>query len=249
MKDNDPNREAAYNGYDVMTYQRFRRSLIGEARFHLHDELRAFVDSLIRHARDSGSRALSTDQDFFRARRLDAEQVAAKTTFPLSKMGAPPSRRASAGRVNAAGIPYLYLAECRETAVAEVRPWLKAGVAVARFKLAKEARVVDFCQEPQRSPRNGLAPEILDSWVELIGRSFAWPLRPDDELSYVPSQFLSESFKLAGFDGIRYPSAMRKEGVNVVLFDSESAKAESSEVLGISEVAYETQVLDGYKPA
>ena len=38
------------------------------------------------------------------------------------------------GRANPRGIPYLYLASTRETALAEVRPWIGSLISVAQFR-------------------------------------------------------------------------------------------------------------------
>lgn len=43
--------------------------------------------------------------------------------------------RAYEGRVNAKGIPCLYLATTREVAMSEVRPWIGSILSVARFSL------------------------------------------------------------------------------------------------------------------
>jgi hypothetical protein len=40
--------------------------------------------------------------------------------------------RAKEGRANPKGIPYLYLASIRETALAEVRPWIGSRISVAQ---------------------------------------------------------------------------------------------------------------------
>jgi hypothetical protein len=47
------------------------------------------------------------------------------------------------GRVNPKGISCFYGATTRETAMAEVRPWMGSLISVGRFKVLRDARMVD----------------------------------------------------------------------------------------------------------
>ena len=58
----------------------------------------------------------------------------------------PPRGSAYEGRVNPRGIPCLYAASNKETAVAEVRPWLGALVSVAQMEVRRDLRLVN-CSE------------------------------------------------------------------------------------------------------
>src|ERR1035437_7395587 len=58
----------------------------------------------------------------------------------------PLTRTAHEGRVNPRGIPCLYAANNKETAVAEVRPWLGALVYVAQLSPTRTLRLVN-CSE------------------------------------------------------------------------------------------------------
>ncbi len=51
--------------------------------------------------------------------------------------------QASEGRANPKGIPYLYLATHRDTALAEVRPWIRSLFSVAQFKIVRDLVVVN----------------------------------------------------------------------------------------------------------
>jgi len=51
--------------------------------------------------------------------------------------------RAREGRANPKGIPYLYLATHRDTAVAEVRPWKGGAVSVGQFKIMRDLKLVN----------------------------------------------------------------------------------------------------------
>jgi hypothetical protein len=56
-----------------------------------------------------------------------------------------------------------------------------------------------------------------------IDDAFSRPVVPTDEASdYVPTQVLAEFFKVNGFDGLAYRSALG-DGHNIVLFDPDMA--------------------------
>lgn len=145
------------------------------------------------------------------------------------QMGPPPSDRAAAGRMNPAGISYLYLAFELETALAEVLDGPPCGAAIAQFGAQREMFVLNLTSLPQlpsifdnsdREQREGLM--FLKQFVVEISK----PVRKDgrEHVEYVPSQVVSEYFALVfrtngqPLDGIVYPSAVRPGGKNLVLF-------------------------------
>jgi hypothetical protein len=75
---------------------------------------------------------------------------------------------------------------------------------------------------------------------ELLTR-FAWTLakpleRDDNALDYIPSQRLSEFARDVGFNGIRYPSAMRRGGTNTVFFDPAGCEIGESTLVKVTNV-------------
>jgi len=73
---------------------------------------------------------------------------------------------------------------------------------------------------------NPFTEESLAWYVEfnqLLGRfaeALSTPLaRSDDIADYRPSQKLCEYVEKLGYDGVRYPSALAENGVNIVFFD------------------------------
>lgn len=134
--------------------------------------------------------------------------------------------RASEGRANPKGIPYLYLATHQETAVAEVRPWIGSFVSLAQFKLNRTIRVVNCVSEHRSSFLYSLVPdpEVREQVVwQDIDRAFSRPVTPTDNTAdYVPTQAVAEFFREKGLDGIAYGSALGP-GHNLVLFDIDAA--------------------------
>jgi len=130
---------------------------------------------------------------------------------------------ASEGRANPKGIPYVYLATDRDTALGEVRPWVGSLISVGAFKTLRELKVVNCAVHKKPNTRILLkepppAERELLVWAD-IDRAFSEPVTPNDKTAdYVPTQIIAELFKVAGFDGVAYNSAFGK-GVNVALFD------------------------------
>ena len=146
--------------------------------------------------------------------------------LPPERMN-PLPRAATEGRANPKGIPYLYLSTDKETAMAEVRPWVGSYISIAQFKTLRDLTIVDcsenragrtvYLEEPDPEERARAV------WLD-IDRAFAKPINPSDQTAdYVPTQIISELFKNNGFDGIAYTSALG-EGANIALFDLAAAE-------------------------
>jgi len=161
--------------------------------------------------------------------RVREREDGAEWELDLSQMGAPPAARASAGRMNPAGISYLYLAFEQQTALAEVLERPPCGAAIAQFDAQRDLAILDLTDLPPlpsifddscRDQREGLL--FLSRFVVEISK----PVKKDgrEHVEYVPSQVVSEYFALSfqvngqPLDGIAYPSAVRPGGRNLVLF-------------------------------
>jgi len=58
-------------------------------------------------------------------------------------------------------------------------------------------------------------------------------------LKYVPTQYLSEKLKTAGYDGIAFKSSLSQDGYNIALFDHHKAKCVGCRMFEIKQVKYE----------
>lgn len=130
--------------------------------------------------------------------------------------------RATEGRANPKGIPYLYSATTRVVAIAEVRPWIGSLISVAEFKTTRALKVLD-CTAQGRNTRAHFcepSPEVRERCVwKDINYAFAKPVTPSDDVAdYAPTQIIAELFRAANLDGIAYRSSLG-EGNNMVLFD------------------------------
>jgi hypothetical protein len=153
--------------------------------------------------------------------------------------------RAREGRVNPKGIPCLYLAIRKETAMSEVRPWLRSAISLAQFKILRDVTIVNcFTKEKARrlfmegTPREDWDKSV---WEDIDG-AFAEPISQDDEAEYrahyAPTQIIAEFLKAQGLDGIAYRSAFG-EGYNIALFDVDAADLVNCTVYDVRKITFD----------
>ena len=172
-------------------------------------------------------RTLKPKLTLYRARHI--KNGAAYTSF--EDLGPPPKGAAKAGRMNAAGIPYFYLAKERSTAIGEVTSNPPGKLAIGSFKLNRAIPVLDLTSLPE--PPSIFDDDAYDQRQSILFlRDFvqriASPIRKDgrEHVEFVPSQVVSEYFSemFASPDGdgriggMVYPSTVLPPGQNVVLF-------------------------------
>lgn len=170
--------------------------------------------------------------EFLRAEDMPAEWYRARiqtgdNAFPIGEMGAPPNKVASHGRANPPGIPYLYVGSRPETSIAEIRPHTGERVSVANFTVTPPSlKLIDL-----RSPKELISPFDLGdeddvgalrsdiAFLERLGEELTRPVLPKGAaIEYVPSQYLCEFIKTAGWHGVVYRSSV-SEGINLALFE------------------------------
>jgi hypothetical protein len=154
--------------------------------------------------------------------------------FSIDKMGAPPPKMATHGRANPAGIPYLYVASDKATAISEVRPHAGEKVCVAEFTTPPNLRLIDL-----RHPRRSVSPFALVNFLpdesspgqsrleiaflQRLGDELTQPVLPTvAAFEYAPSQYLCEFIKQCGYDGVIYRSSIG-QGMNLALFQPKVA--------------------------
>jgi hypothetical protein len=151
----------------------------------------------------------------FRARRADSHVEAEKlTTNPAAELGPPPPLRATAGRMNAAGIAVFYGALSEDTAIAEVRQSVGGLIVVGAFKLTKLLKLLDLTRIGDASVGSIFAPGYEDRAARLAFlRGFhariVRPVQPHEEaFEYIPTQAVAEYVaNILGFDGLLYASS------------------------------------------
>jgi hypothetical protein len=162
--------------------------------------------------------------------------------YGLDAMGMPPADTCGNGRANPSGIPYFYIASSEETALAEVRPHPGDFVSIGRFILDREKAVVDL-----RDPRRSISPFGKDEdtlralrqdlvFLQKLSDDLAKPFQPRmAHLEYLPTQYLCEFIRKAGYAGVVYRSAVG-EGTNYVIFDEEDFHCDTVTSVSIAAV-------------
>lgn len=185
--------------------------------------------------------------DFWRAR---AHGVNQEVSFEITEMGAPPSGTASAGRINPAGISYLYGAFAEKTAISEIRPWKGASVSVGQFSTSRDVDAIDLSKPSNTSkPVESLSKNSLEELQEKVANQlissiltqqyFSAPAHNHDDHAYLASQYISEKFKLYGIEALIYPSVLDEGGMNVCFFSTDIATCNNVDVASIKRVTYE----------
>lgn len=154
-------------------------------------------------------------------------------------IGVPPEGKASAGRMNPAGISYFYVAYDQSTAEKEVitdaTEW-----STAKFKLIKDIQVIDFVDIPKIP--SIFEPEKYDArqnmlFLHSFVNELTLPVTKDgrEHVEYVPTQIVSEYFRFRfqtenaePILGLRYSSVKNPDGINIAVFDSENESLEKS---------------------
>jgi hypothetical protein len=212
----------------------FRNAVSGKLRYIRTSEQDAFLKTVLT---TSASRKvqLQSGQFFWRAqlghgwmeREQDGETFEVPCAHPRTRMK-PLRGQASEGRANAKGIPCLYLATRKETAMSEVRPWIGSYVSVGQFKLLRDIEVIDCSRNHAKhvpyyvnEPKPKKRVEVIWSCIDV---AFAEPTtRSDDTGEYAATQIIAELFKSAGFGGVAYKSNFGEHGYNTALFDIDAA--------------------------
>ena len=224
----------------------FKEHLRKKNRYRLNEKCEEFIQKLLN---SSGIRGISIRKNriFWRARigehwlsrPIWHDRFSSLYPHPLlcSKMGAPPINKSQEGRLNPKGISYLYLSSDYETSIAEVRPRVDAPVSVGKFKVTKNQTVLDTTSSVSEDS------DIEHIWKS-INDSFSAPVSYyEDNLQYIPTQYLTDLFKNAGFDGIKYKSSVRKGGYNLLLFNKKVATCIQCRLYYIKEIIYKTKTI------
>ncbi len=165
--------------------------------------------------------------------------------YPRKEMSTPPDAKAKAGRVNAEGISILYLADSKDTTLYEIRAGVYDYVTVGKFKLQKDIDVINLVDIDKISPFIGIdygfdftqyATNI--EHLKMIGQEIAKPLRNDNALDYLPTQYISDYIKSRGYDGIEYICTMCENGVNIAVFDKSLFKCIDTTVYDVKSISY-----------
>lgn len=237
------------------SYWNFSSSVHNKNRYILDDVSKDFLETIFTTCEDR-IREIKKDTILWRSQHghsykpiysgdilVDEEP----TAFSSSRMK-PLGDCASDGRANPKGIPYLYLATTKETAMSEVRPWVGSIVSTGQFKVLRDLKIIDFSvehgnenhfffKEPEEEKK------IKSVWSH-IDNAFSKPMRVSDLRSdYAPTQIIAEFIKSKGFDGVAYKSSLA-DGYNIALFELGLAKLVNCSAYEVKKVNFDFKQIE-----
>jgi hypothetical protein len=206
------------------SFRTFARFVIATRRYVRDAEQDEFLQTVLATS-DSRQELIEPSTILYRAQRHkpdDAIFDAHGQPLPYDADRMKPLRwRATEGRANPKGIPYLYAADEMDTAVNEVRPSASSYLSLAELSPQRQIRVVN-CVSDRKHIIYGGEPSAeereLAVWRD-IDSAFSEPVNATDDVAdYVPTQILAEFFREKGFDGVKYGSSLAN-GHSIALFD------------------------------
>ncbi len=235
------------------SYRRFEREVKTQARYVYSEESNSFLTEVISTCK-SRQRVVPKGSIFSRAQighdwtsEGPEGEIEVESAYTADRMR-PRRSEVPEGRANPKGIPRLYMATTRDTAIAECRPWLGAYVSVAQFKMMRDCTIVD-CSADERDLMVTFAHDLSEEdrekavWGE-IAYAFSHPVQQSEtSADYAPTQVLVEAFRKAGYEGIAYKSLLG-EGHNVAMFDLDVADIINGSLYKINGVQYQIDQAD-----
>lgn len=180
----------------------------------------------------------------YRARKgFKENENGVREPYSGDAIGAPPAAKAGEMRASRKGEVVFYCADDTATAVAELRPATGHIVTVGRFRTVRAVRIVDLTKRIDINPFTEESLAWFEEFADLLAafaEQLSTPLeRDDDTCDYVPCQKIADAIRAEHFVGIRYPSAMRPDGTNIVLFDPAAVELVDSRMVRVSNVVIE----------
>lgn len=214
-------------------WENFAEEIKFKNRFFLNETIDL---NLLRDLLKSFTKTYDPGKIFFRAR------VSNKDGYDIADMGKPPIEKATSGRANPSGIPYLYLSANLETTLYESRASYLDYITIAEFKLKQTLHVVSLREIISVSPF--IFGDKLENYIThqkylmRLEKELSKPVRRfDKELDYLPSQYLCEYVKSLGYDAIEYASSLKEGGINIAVFNDcklQPSKVELFEIVDMN---------------
>ena len=135
-------------------------------------------------------------------------------------LGAPPPPSSKSGRVNRAGVSFLYLSSNSDTAAAEVRPHPGHELSIGEFRSVRQLRLADFAVEIDNFSASDAQLDLF-SFLVAADRAMSFPVTPENTSRYSITQLIAEVCRQRGFDGVAFMSSVG-DGSNICVFDPTS---------------------------
>lgn len=220
-------------------WDNFAHEIKFKNRFFLNETIDL---SLLKDLFSFFAKAYDAGKIFYRARISD------RIGFDAANMGKPSSDKATSGRANPSGIPYLYVSTDIETTVYESRSSYLDYLTIAEFRLTDKLHTVSLRGVAETSPF--VFSDQLENYIAhqkyliRLEQELSKPVkRVDKELDYLPSQYLCEYVKSLGYDAIEFGSSLRQGGINLAIFSDRKLESRTIEVYEINDVNLRFQKL------
>lgn len=217
-----------------ISWERFAEEIKSTNRFHIQNALDLSKLQLLLKRYE---RHIPKSKRYYRARISDT--IAG---FKVAEMKNPPPEKAKAGRANPHGISYLYIANDTKTTLYEARASLFDYVTVGTFRLKEDIKVINLrgdTYDPIYLAEQGELEDFLIHlpFITRLEQELSKPRRrSDNELDYLPTQYLSEFIKSLGFDGVEYQSSLYPLGYNLAIFNPDKFECLKVEVFDIEKI-------------
>lgn len=228
-----------------------RRQLFTKNHFDVEPDVREFITK----AGNRIARTIPAGTAYQRA-RIGAHRFArtfegslAYKPYEGAGLSAPPALKATSGRLNRAGVAFLYLATDAETAAAEVRPHPGHLVSIGSFITMRDLKIAAFDVGIEAFCGNEHDLELFD-FLFTADKAMSMPALPEDEMRYSITQLIADSVRIAGYDGVTFRSSVAG-GHNLCVFSPDGlAYVEgSATVLEVTRVEYSTAPASMVDPA
>lgn len=167
--------------------------------------------------------------------------------IPYSKeqISSPPPFIAQGGRLNRAGVSFLYCATDSNTAISEVRPHPGDKVSVGCFINQEELLIFNLTKDYLLNFYR--TDEQLDKFLYLnsINKLFQKTIPPSKKENYSITQIISDCVRKLGFDGILFDSSV-SDGKNLVVFQPQKMNyvEDDKQIVHVDKVKYDYNKLE-----
>lgn len=238
--------ESAHNDY-----QRFVNSIRYENRFFVEEKFKKIFDSIMEECKYN----ISKGDILYRARMHNNEEIVKKVLpYKGKDIGMPPRNvNSSNGRVNPKGISYFYLADDKDTAIAEIRPNVDSYITIGKFITDKKLKVIKInrkmpkcINDKEKIKKDEFSREFVMIFLSNLQIDFQNSiLDSEKDIKYLPMQYFTEFCKNKGYDGIMFPSSVMEQYengrgyYNYIFFKDKDIRWIDSELIKIRQINYD----------
>lgn len=224
-----------------ISWANFAEEIKSTNRFHIKNALD--LTKLKSLLGDRYDKEIIKGKIFYRAR------ISNKQGFTVQEMYNPPAGKAKAGRANPTGISYLYIADQLITTLYEARASLYDYVTIGEFRLKENIKVINLrgnTYDPILLAERDLLEDFLIHlpFIKKLETELSRPRRrSDNELDYLPTQYLCEFIKSMGFDGVEFQSSLYSNGYNLAIFNTDKLECINVKICDIENIELKHKVL------